>query len=77
MCSFVQFGTEQLVKIVNRERIATELLETYAVSGSGYDIKQAEWRLSMNAKILKYWADIFIEAPSRAVKAKKAWSNRI
>ncbi len=32
MYSFVQFGTGKLVKIVNRERIATELLETYAVS---------------------------------------------
>ena len=55
MYSFVQFGTGKLVKIVNRERIAIELLETYAVSGSGYDIKQARMAfIDENAKILKY-----------------------
>ena len=55
MYSFVQFGTGKLVKIVNRERIAIELLETYAVSGNGYDIKQARMAfIDENAKILKY-----------------------
>ncbi len=54
MYSFVQFGTGKLVKIVNRERIATELLETYAVAEVD-DIKQARMAfIDRNAKILKY-----------------------
>lgn len=55
MYSFVQFGTGKLVKIVTRERLNVDLLETYSVSGKGYDIKQARMLfIDEEAKIVKY-----------------------
>jgi len=39
--TFVQFATAKTVKIVLAQKVNIELLTAYAVSGKGYDIKNA------------------------------------
>lgn len=39
--TFVQFATAKTVKIVLAQKVKIELLTAYAVSGKGYDIKNA------------------------------------
>ena len=53
--TFIEMGTGRTVKIVNRERLAIELLNVYRLSGLGYNIKQSKFIfIDENAKILNY-----------------------
>lgn len=53
--TFAQFGNAKTVKVVLRERVKVELLETYAISGLGYDIQKANMLfIDENGTIVKY-----------------------
>ena len=53
--TFVEFGTAKDVKVVLRERVKIDLLETYAVSGAGYNIKSSRMLfIEQDGQIKKY-----------------------
>ena len=41
MYTFVEYGTGRNVKVVNHGRVPAEPLDTFTVSGKGYNIKQS------------------------------------
>ena len=41
MYTFVEYGTGRTVKVVNHGRVPAEPLDTFTVSGKGYNIKQS------------------------------------
>ena len=41
MYTFVEYGTVRTVKVVNHGRVPAEPLDTFTVSGKGYNIKQS------------------------------------
>lgn len=53
--TFAEFGTAKDVKVVLRERVKLDLLETYAVSGAGYNIKSSRMLfIEQDGQIKKY-----------------------